>query len=301
MTSYSEMLHDDRFVIFLLHGVVRRSHHTIRNYTRKHLPIDDFVSFLRDVRHGGSPVSMNDVASFSTGKETCPNRAFAITFDDGFANNATIAAPILEELRIPATFYVSTAFVGHPARSWTDEIEAALEQTGPVRIEGIAEVVDGSYATPDAKIALMDRIRSHVKGSPSIDPYDFAARVVEQMSPADRGFDVELDQKLDRDQLRELAEHPLFSVGGHGHTHRILSFLTAEELEMEVSTSVRLLEEWTGRSVTHYSYPEGLAHCYSDSVIAALRRHGVVCAPTAEHGSNRPGDDLFRLKRMFVV
>lgn len=37
----------------------------------------------------------------------------AITFDDGFLDNLTEAAVILKDLDLPATFYVTTGFLGH--------------------------------------------------------------------------------------------------------------------------------------------------------------------------------------------
>jgi hypothetical protein len=68
-------------------------------------------------------------------------------------------------------------------------------------------------------------------------------------------------------------------------------------LDAEHDRSLELLCGALGRPVGHYSYPEGLAHCYSDAVIAALRERGVICCPTAEPGVNPPGADLFRLRR----
>ena len=53
--------------------------------------------------------------------------------------------------------------------------------------------------------------------------------------------------------------------------------------------------------VKHYSYPEGLEDCYSDRVINVLKQHGIICAPSAIHGKNCIGDDLFHLKRIMVV
>jgi peptidoglycan/xylan/chitin deacetylase (PgdA/CDA1 family) len=109
--------------------------------------------------------------------------------------------------------------------------------------------------------------------------------------------DPELDAKLTWDEVRELDAIEGFTVGGHSHTHRILSHLSPAELDAELDRSLELLGGALGRPVGHYSYPEGLAHCYSDAVIAALRERGVICCPTAEPGVNPPGADLFRLRR----
>ena len=101
-------------------------------------------------------------------------------------------------------------------------------------------------------------------------------------------------------QVRALADDPLFSIGGHSHTHAILPFLSPRALESEIATSLKLLRMHLPERVEHYSYPEGLAHCYSDRVIDVLRAQGVRCCPTAEPGVNAPGADLFRLKRVMV-
>lgn len=289
-----------RVAIFLLHGVVPRHRHGVRNYTRKHIDLERFRGFLEDLAAQGEPVAMPRLVEAHEKGATLPDRAFAITFDDGFANNAAVAAPVLERMGIPATFYVTTGFVDANEASWIDRIEYAFEQSGPLTLD-LPRIGPRTCATPGEKVALLDEIRRVVKRDAAIDPYAFADEVWRQAGVKAMRPDPDLDQKMTWAQVRALAHHRLFTVGGHGHTHRILEHLAPPALEEEVATSLRLLRRHARPDIEHYSYPEGLAHCYSDRVIGVLRRHGVACSPTAEDGTNASGTDLFRLKRIMVA
>src|SRR5205085_12504208 len=56
---------------------------------------------------------------------TIPARALAITFDDGYADNDELAAPILKRLGMSATFFVSTGFLDGGCM-WNDRIIEAI-------------------------------------------------------------------------------------------------------------------------------------------------------------------------------
>ena len=90
------------------------------------------------------------------------------------------------------------------------------------------------------------------------------------------------------------------SFGGHSHTHPILSFLASDDLNYELNMSISLMWQMAGIDSTHYSYPEGLAHCYSDVVIHELKQRGVRCCPTAMPGKNSLEADPFKLFRIMV-
>jgi peptidoglycan/xylan/chitin deacetylase (PgdA/CDA1 family) len=286
--------------IFLFHGVVREHRHMVRNYTRKHLSIDQFVTFMRETLQLHQPVTMDECLKACLGDSDLPPSPFAVTFDDGFENNASIVAPILADLGVPATFYVSTGFIGTDLRSWTDEIESALEDETAVDIRGVGQGVDGHYESAKEKQALMEEIRQKVKTDPAIDPYEYASNLVKAIGPRQIEFCGELDAKMTWDQVRDLDKEPLFTVGGHGHTHRILSHLGHDELVDEIRTSLRLLERAVGHPVIHYSYPEGMPNCYSPEVVRVLRQFGVRCCPTAIEGFNEFRSDPFELKRILV-
>jgi peptidoglycan/xylan/chitin deacetylase (PgdA/CDA1 family) len=64
------------------------------------------------VRSGRPVVSLAQAPSALRGETALAPGAVALTFDDGFADNFTVALPILERHRLPATFFLATSFVG---------------------------------------------------------------------------------------------------------------------------------------------------------------------------------------------
>lgn len=68
---------------------------------------------------GYQPVRMHDLAGCLRAQQPCPRRPVALTFDDGYADAATAALPVLRRYGFPATFYIVTEFVGQPGYlSW---------------------------------------------------------------------------------------------------------------------------------------------------------------------------------------
>ena len=301
MSSYSQYINDDHFVIFLLHGVITQQVHKVRNYTKKHLERDRFVSILRDLCTHGTPVSMSDIVEATYGKLVLPNKPFALTFDDGFENNYSVVVPILADFGVPATFYITTDFIDSNRPSWIDMIEYAVETYRKFELRLPSIGLNGKYETDQEKFFLLDEIRGLVKNNAKLNPYEVANDVWVQLGVKDFAPNPELDQKMNWKQVQQLDQDELFTIGGHSHTHQVLEYLSQPELEKEIRVSMEKLKEQLDYPVKHYSYPEGLEHCYSDRVINVLTEQGIVCAPTAIHGVNRVGDDLFHLKRVMVV
>jgi len=287
-------------VIYLFHGVVERSDYEVRNYTRKHLPVGEFRTVVEALARRGEPLSIDQVASIAASGQEFPRAAFAVTFDDGFENNLTVARPVLDVLGVPAAIYATSRFIDQNGMSWIDRIELALERSsrGTLHLPWVREPV--SFGGRESKISVLNDIRRHVKSDRRLDGDVLASDIFRQLGQDDvRSSDDPLDRKLTWRQLREWLA-PGFIIGGHSHTHAILSFLSPEKLAWELDTSLALLRERCGITASHYSYPEGLAHCYSPEVIAALKRRGIVCCPTAIDGINLPGVDPFHLRRVMV-
>jgi peptidoglycan/xylan/chitin deacetylase (PgdA/CDA1 family) len=300
-TYLASRLKESEVAIYLFHGVIPAHQTRIRNYNRKHIEIDLFNLCLKSLMRIGNPLSMNELISIFKSNLSLPKNSFVITFDDGFENNYSVAMPVLVDYKIQPTIYVSTNFIETGAQSWTDMIEAAIE---------VAPTTELDFNWLDSKIVLssdesrlhfLRQVRSYVKKNPEIDPYIFATELIADLDTQKLPrYDEFLDKKLSWAQVRDLHSSGTACIGGHGHTHRIMSFLSPGNLKLEIETSISLLKERAGINSAHYSYPEGLVHCFNDQVICELKRFGITCCPTAIDGTNQISNDLFHLRRIMA-
>lgn len=301
MNCYSQYLSSNGFCIFLFHGVIPEHTHSVRNYTRKHISKDRFEEVLIDLLSKGKPVSMQEIADAYYYGKSLPPFTFAITFDDGFWNNYSIALPILKKYLVPATFYITTRFIENNASSWIDIIEAVVEQSETISMNESILGIIGLYETINDKKGLLSSIRDKIKENPAIDPYDYAEYFSLNLDKTALVTDIYLDNKMSPKEISDISKDPLFLIGGHTHTHRIMSYLSDSLLQDEIDSCLIRLRKWTGMEINHFSYPEGMLFSYSQKVIHDLKKRGIVCSPSAVTGINFPHENPFHYKRILVI
>ena len=101
-------------VIFMYHRVhTEGAHPGEGNYA---IPAELFTQHIRRLSASGCPVvGLGELAAGPP-----PGRSVVLTFDDGYDTDVNVALPLLEELSLPAAFFVSPALVGQPGYlDWT--------------------------------------------------------------------------------------------------------------------------------------------------------------------------------------
>jgi peptidoglycan/xylan/chitin deacetylase (PgdA/CDA1 family) len=126
------------------HAAVVVTFHRVRDSERADgLTIDvrAFERYCRFFRRHFRVVPLRDIVKRLERGETL-NRELAITFDDGYRDNFENAAPILERLSLPATFFVVTQWIGTDVVPWWDRTDGVAhpwmtwEQVRALRTRG---------------------------------------------------------------------------------------------------------------------------------------------------------------------
>lgn len=300
---YLSKLCEDTFVIFLFHGVIKDGNTGIRNYSRKHLLAEEFEILIKKLKVKGNPISMEDIIRHHDNGTELPKYSYAINFDDGFENNYSVAAPILEKYLTPAAFYISTNLVDKNLMTWIDQIEYCFESMSYSTVKLPWSAKDFQLNSKELKIDCLKDIRNQVKKDPSnFDPKKLVNNIFKQcrvnmVSSSNHP----LDQKMNWDQVSELHNNKLFTVGGHTHNHESLGLSESKVMKNEIATSINFLKSKAGISSHHYSYPEGQKIDFNESVIEELKKNNIKCCPTAIDGLNDlTVGSMFRLKRVMV-
>jgi len=260
--------------VLMYHGVCDQA--TMPPEINFHLPREVFVREMRalKVRYRVIPLS-GLVAALASGE--VPEKSLVLTFDDGYRNNATLAAPVMKQLGLTATVFVTTACVD--SGRWMP-----LNQVYWLWSEG--------KLTGDEMKEYRRQLRTM--------PASAAAEILAKLPAGpDRVSEAahESFAMLSWDEIREMSKAG-FEFGSHTHTHCNMAVEDEASQSSQLETSKRLLEQHLGAPPTLFAYPYGRTAQMSEASRRNVIKAGYRCAISAEYGLVSSGADLFSLPRL---
>lgn len=223
-----------------------------------------------------------------------PQRALAITFDDGYADNLTVAAPVLRAAGLPCTFFIATGFLDGGIM-WNDRLIESVRRTRLDRLDlrqTGAPDVELPLSSISERRQAVNRLIRHAKYLQPEARLQFVDEVVRRSEA-----DLPADLMLTTTQLKELAGTP-FDLGAHTESHPILAKLGFAEARREIEASRACLERLTNRRIALFAYPNGKPHQdYGADAVRAVREAGFAAAVSTSWGVSTRGTDRFQLAR----
>lgn len=221
-----------------------------------------------------------------------PVNAACITFDDGYADNATIAAPILARLRLSATFFVATGFLDG-GRMWNDTVIESV-RTCPDGTLDLAAIGCGSWSCSDvaSRGVAIDGLLNQLKYLPHSERQAKVDAIADAV-----GLPARSELMMTRQQVRELRRYGM-SIGAHTVTHPILTTLGISEARREIADGRLDLEETLGERVKIFAFPNGKPNRdYDASHVALVRELNFDAAVSTAWGVSDRTSDPYQLAR----
>lgn len=287
----------NKFVILLYHGVTRATHRGIENCSRKHLPVDEFARQMEYLAANHTVLRLSELLALSR-NGGLPPRTVAVTFDDGFENNYSVAVPVLQHYGIPATFFLATGFIDTDRTFWVDKVEYLLNESPltTLRLETLGRRYS-LHSLSEKEKALWD-IKRILKGTPGL--VDEVIDELERISHSPTKYGYEDYRTLTWDQVRAMHKSGLCEFGAHTVDHAILSHLSRLEKEYQIFASKRMVEDKLGEEIDLFSYPEGQESHYDEETIQILQAAGFSSSSTAIFGVNTGTTSDYHLRRNMV-
>lgn len=136
LTRMAGRLHGKGVVILMYHSVMEKPEQQGQTLGGIIHSSGIFERQMEIIAGEYQPVTLDQVLLFLRGEKELPGRAVVITFDDGYADNCEIAAPILNRVGIPATFYVTVDCVERAKLPWPSRLRWAFFTTKKKSWEG---------------------------------------------------------------------------------------------------------------------------------------------------------------------
>ena len=219
-----------------------------------------------------------------------PPRAACITFDDGYADNAVEALPILQRFGLPATFFVATGFLDG-GRMWNDTvIELVRKAPGACFDARTARLGLLPLDGPQARRAAIGALIGHLKYL----PMEQRLALVERLA-GEADYALAQDLMMSSAQVCQLHAAGM-GIGAHTVNHPILAAIPGRQAGDEIAAGKQRLETLLGAPVALFAYPNGKPNVdYRAEHVGIVRELGFEGAVSTAWGGRAA--DLYQLPR----
>lgn len=196
-------------------------------------------------------ISLDELPVILSSVQKLEDPFIAFTIDDGYLDNFTYALPIFERHQVPFAIFVATDFIDQKTILWWDVLEDLVLHNDIIQFNR------QSYPchTFQEKWDTFRIIREDIL------KFD-QSQLIETLQKAFPDYHIDWykpirEKAMTWDQIKELSQHPLCTIGGHTVSHPALNQLSDDNFRQEVRVGIEKLESVTGKKINHFAYPYG--------------------------------------------
>ena len=248
------------------------------------------------------PITLDNLADSLKHGTKLPRRGVIVTFDDGFADNYHIAAPIMEKYDIRGAIYLAVDAVRRQELPWYCRLHYLLYQA--VENELLFTDPESGRGWHCVQTdARNDAERFYAQSCVVLDGEQQRQRIEQIESYF--GYKLDLSKPspgmMSFEQAKELRRRGHI-IGSHTLSHGTAGLLTAEQLHREIGGTHQILEQELGGPIQHFSYPHPyqINPQWSEDSLNETQRLGYKTAVLTRQGLVHQTENLLLLPRLYV-
>ena len=232
-----------------------------------------------------------------------PRNSVAITFDDGYQDNLITAIPILEENNIPATFFITSGYIGENKEFYQEALNRIffLEKQIPKTLNIKINQIEHQYLELDQenqKKAAYTTLHKTLRSEKNETRKSIIKELIDWSGACQEPL---IDYKnLTLSEIKKISQNSLFEIGAHSVNHLILSGLEENEQRAEIVNSKIHLEKIIDKDVTSFAYPYGTIDSYNVDSINILRENNFLLCCSNYSGLIDQNTSRYELPRFLV-
>jgi peptidoglycan/xylan/chitin deacetylase (PgdA/CDA1 family) len=281
----------DRLLILLWHNVEGTWYHP----SRPGAGMQGLTHQLKGLKRLATVVPLTSALDTLMAGNSLPRRAVALTFDDGYRDNLELAASLLQELELPATFFLIPGILSREVRPWWESVAWGFTcSSRPTVTWGGKVLATRGRLGRRSYLWVAERLKMLNRASLERSVTD----LLELLAPTGEPNHDELF--LDWDGARRLVRQG-FAVGSHSMYHTVLSRETPDEQARNLAASRARLEAELGVPAELVAYPSGTRADYDASTVDAAKRAGHTYALAAHAGVHTSRTSPYAIPRFVMV
>jgi peptidoglycan/xylan/chitin deacetylase (PgdA/CDA1 family) len=292
-------------VILIYHRITKDiKSEVIENLAINH-PLRNFKKEMAFLKKHFALISLDEAVKILKSGRKTDRPTVVITFDDGFEDNYRLAFPVLRKLEVPATIFLTAGLIGTNRLPWPDEIGQAILHTKESKLQlnfCFKNAVFGLRGLKERRKAYA-KISSKLKELTYSERINLSDEITNKLLPSPQRGEGKGEgsnskaRMLNWDEVKEMAQNNI-AFGAHTMTHPILTKMPASWARKEILDSKRVIEDKSAVSVRHFAFPNGRPQDFNEELKAYCKQAGFESVSTAVYGCNKPGDDVYALKRL---
>lgn len=269
----------DKPSIFMLHRLAER---TSKTGNHSLASLRSAFAYLRRRRYEVVPLlDLFEGKIRSQGKA----KLVAFTIDDGFANQAELAAPLFVEYGYPATVFLISGFLDGRLLPWDYRVPYIFSHTRKrvLSVQVAGETVRYFLRNPGARRRAVKDFRILCKLLPTAQVDAVIAHLEQAADVSTPALPVPGYAPMTWDTARQL-ESAGISFAPHSVSHGILSRMTQEQALYEITHSWQRLREELKNPVPIFAFPSGRSIDFGIREMMVVKQLGLKGAVSAEPG-----------------